>query len=341
MSDKNYININDVKKNWYLDYNNQMSTIANLIKIEYRKYLANPKTYDGKGFDFKKFLESCSGMQPQLIPYSSLTEIIFKNDMKKELLENDEINESTFAEISESRFELFIVKYFNISDEIRESWNKDSYLDEDKLLYSDDDSYQLNSELIDGYKDKIIICFKIIEHIKLAISQKEGLYVKQKIEINELTKTISETKEVYDNMVSNYISILGIFAAILMTAFGGIQVFTGLFNNNKFNLIDSIFLSSFGFMGVILLIFMLVNSIAKLTGKNLSSSHADDRWYFRHPTLINSFIILSSIIFFLTFWKVIKNINQLNLSYFWLLIPLFYTIVMFIIFNRKSKNKSR
>ncbi|HDU0724813.1 TPA: hypothetical protein REO55_002105, partial [Staphylococcus pseudintermedius] len=231
MSDKNYININDVKKNWYLDYNNQMSTIANLIKIEYRKYLANPKTYDGKGFDFKKFLESCSGMQPQLIPYSSLTEIIFKNDMKKELLENDEINESTFAEIFESRFELFIVKYFNISDEIRESWNKDSYLDEDKLLYSDDDSYQLNSELIDGYKDKIIICFKIIEHIKLAISQKEGLYVKQKIEINELTKTISETKEVYDNMVSNYISILGIFAAILMTAFGGIQVFTGLFNN--------------------------------------------------------------------------------------------------------------
>ncbi|APD19883.1 hypothetical protein SpT152_068 [Staphylococcus phage SpT152] len=171
MSDKNYININDVKKNWYLDYNNQMSTIANLIKIEYRKYLANPKTYDGKGFDFKKFLESCSGMQPQLIPYSSLTEIIFKNDMKKELLENDEINESTFAEIFESRFELFIVKYFNISDEIRESWNKDSYLDEDKLLYSDDDSYQLNSELIDGYKDKIIICFKIIEHIKLAISQ--------------------------------------------------------------------------------------------------------------------------------------------------------------------------
>ncbi|EJL8220717.1 hypothetical protein NM145_001856, partial [Staphylococcus pseudintermedius] len=103
MSDKNYININDVKKNWYLDYNNQMSTIANLIKIEYRKYLANPKTYDGKGFDFKKFLESCSGMQPQLIPYSSLTEIIFKNDMKKELLENDEINESTFAEIFESR----------------------------------------------------------------------------------------------------------------------------------------------------------------------------------------------------------------------------------------------
>ncbi|CPN53145.1 Uncharacterised protein [Staphylococcus aureus] len=199
--------------------------------------------------------------------------------------------------------------------------------------------YKVDVELIESFQDKIIICFKIIEHIKLAISQKEGLYVKQKIEINELTKTITETKEVYDNMVSNYISILGIFAAILMTAFGGIQVFTGLFNNNKFNLIDSLFLSSFGFMGVILLIFMLINSIAKLTGKNLSSSQVNDRWYLRHPTLINSFIILSSIIFFVITWKAIKNINQFNLLYFGFIIPVLYMFLMFFLFNRKGKRR--
>lgn len=339
MSEKNYININEVKKNWYLDYNNQMTTIVKLVKNEYRKYLDNPESYQGKDFDFERFLESCSGMQPQLIPYSSLTEIIFKNDMKKELLENDEINESSFAEILESRLELFIVKHFNIKENIRKSENIDSYIDEDKLLYSEDDLYKVDVELIESFQDKIIICFKIIEHIKLAISQKEGLYVKQKIEINELTKTITETKEVYDNMVSNYISILGIFAAILMTAFGGIQVFTGLFNNNKFNLIDSLFLSSFGFMGVILLIFMLINSIAKLTGKNLSSSQVNDRWYLRHPTLINSFIILSSIIFFVITWKAIKNINQFNLLYFGFIIPVLYMFLMFFLFNRKGKRR--
>lgn len=339
MSEKNYININEVKKNWYLDYNNQMTTIVKLVKNEYRKYLDNPESYQGKDFDFERFLESCSGMQPQLIPYSSLTEIIFKNDMKKELLENDEINESSFAEILESRLELFIVKHFNIKENIRKSKNIDSCIDEDILLYSEDDLYKVDVELIESFQDKIIICFKIIEHIKLAISQKEGLYVKQKIEINELTKTITETKEVYDNMVSNYISILGIFAAILMTAFGGIQVFTGLFNNNKFNLIDSLFLSSFGFMGVILLIFMLINSIAKLTGKNLSSSQVNDRWYLRHPTLINSFIILSSIIFFVITWKAIKNINQFNLLYFGFIIPVLYMFLMFFLFNRKGKRR--
>ena len=34
--------------------------------------------------------------------------------------------------------------------------------------------------LIDSNKKEIIVCFKIIEHIKLAISQKEGLYKTKK-----------------------------------------------------------------------------------------------------------------------------------------------------------------
>lgn len=337
MKKQNEMDIDELKSKWNLDYNYQMTTISKLIKDEYRKYLDDPKAYQGKEFDFEVFLNNCDGMKPQLIPYSSLTEIIFKNDMSKQFLEDDEINESTFAEIFESRFEAFIVKNFNIDSDVRSAKSMNDFLNEYELLYSEDDLNNIDYELIASNEDKIIICYKIIEHLKLAISQKEGLYVKQKLEINKLTKSIESTKEVYDNMVSNYISILGIFAAILMTAFGGIQVFTGLFNNNKFDLIDSILLSSFGFMGVILLIFMLINSIAKLTGKNLSSGSISDRWYLRHPTLINSFIILSSIILFITTWKAINSSYQVNALYFWFLIPFGYLIIMFCLFNSKNK----
>ena len=69
---------------------------------------------------------------------------------------------------------------------------------------------QIDENLINLNKKEIIVCYKIIEHIKLAISQKEGLYIKQK-EITKLTKSIESTRESYNNMVSNYISILGIF----------------------------------------------------------------------------------------------------------------------------------
>jgi uncharacterized membrane protein SirB2 len=338
MDKQNEIDIDELKSKWNLDYNNQMTTIAKLVKYEYRKYLDDPKAYQGKEFNFESFLKNCDGMKPQLIPYSSLTEIIFKNDMSKEFLEDDEINESTFAEIFESRFEEFLVKNFNSNSEVRSAKSMRDSLNEYELLYSEDYLNKIDYELIKENEDKVIICYKIIEHLKLAISQKEGLYVKQKLEINKLTKTIEATKEVYDSMVSNYISILGIFAAILMTAFGGIQVFTGLFNNNKFDLIDSILLSSFGFMGVILLIFMLINSIAKLTGKNLSSSRQTDRWYLRHPTLINSFIILSTIILIVLTWKTINN-DQINVLYFWFFVPIVYLIIMFYLFNFKNKPK--
>ena len=49
-------------------------------------------------------------MQPQLIPYSYLTGIIFQNDMKLKFLEDSSINESSFADIIEGNFEKYLLK---------------------------------------------------------------------------------------------------------------------------------------------------------------------------------------------------------------------------------------
>ncbi|MEB6208198.1 MFS transporter [Staphylococcus pasteuri] len=328
--------LEEIKSDWLLNYNGQIVKIASLIEKEYKNYISKPFDYQGNNIDFASLLYNCEGMKAQLIPYSYLTGIIFQNDMKSELSDNKLVNESNFADIIEGEFEKYLVKTYNADSKIR---NQDaSNLFTQKSLFNDDKMVQIDRKLIDSKENEIIVCYKIIEHIKLAISQKEGLYLKQKKEITELTKSIDSTKDAYDNIVSNYISILGIFAAILMTAFGGIQAFTSIYRNNKFNLIDSLLIACIGFLGILLMMFLLLNSIAKLSGKKLDSGNINEKWFKRHPTFVNGSIILSTIALILIAYKISKNPPTFNWWSLVYLVPIFYLITMLIIFNRKSIN---
>lgn len=198
---------------------------------------------------------------------------------------------------------------------------------------------------------------KIRLHLLLAEQQKQSLYTKQdeKIKVldeesKKLKKTIGDIEDVankveitsentekkYNDIISQYISILGIFAAILMTAFGGIQAFSSIYKDNSFPLKDSLLIACIGFMGILLLIFILLNGIAKLTDKNIDSS--EGKWFNRHPTLINSFILLSTIIVFILVSKIVGIPSVLtDNNWLWLLVIL-YPGIMFYFFNRKSKN---
>lgn len=196
---------------------------------------------------------------------------------------------------------------------------------------------------------------KIRLHLLLAEQQKQSLYTKQDEKIKaldeeskKLKKTIKDIENVADNVkeisentekkyndiISQYISILGIFAAILMTAFGGIQAFSSIYKDNSFPLKDSLLIACIGFMGILLLIFILLNGIAKLTDKNIDSS--EGKWFNRHPTLINSFILLSTIIVFILVSKIVGIPSILtDNNWLWLLVIL-YPGTMFFFFNRKG-----
>lgn len=328
MVDRERKTLNDIKDKWFINYSMNASNIAKIFKIEYRKYVEDPTSYEGKNFDFKNLLNNSKGMQPQLIPYSALTEIIFKNDMTIQSIQDKEIGESNFAVIIENRFEQYLISEYGF----------DTSTKDEEEVQTPFDILEKELDVDKIYKDQnqIINCYKIFEHLKLAISQKEGLYEKQTTEINNLTNSIEKTKEKYENMTSNYISILGIFAAILMTAFGGIQSFTSIYQNNSYPLDDSLLIACIGFMGIILLIFLLMNSIAKLTGNNLDSKTNSDKWYLRHPTLINSFILLSTMILVILVWKVIENPKAVNQFYWLFAFPILYYIVMSLWFNKKD-----
>lgn len=329
MDDREKVTLNKIKEQWSLNYSNNASNIAKIFKNEYDKYVQNPTSYEGRNFNFEKLLNNCEGMKPQLIPYSALTEIIFKNDMTIQSIQDKEIGESNFAVIIENRFEQYLIDKYGLKGP--------SMPDGEEQTPFSDTEVEVDEDSIREDENKITISYKIFEHLKLAISQKEGLYEKQTTEINNLTNSIENTKEKYENMTSNYISILGIFAAILMTAFGGIQSFTSIYQNNSYPLDDSLLIACIGFMGIILLIFLLMNSIAKLTGNKLDSKTNSDKWYLRHPTLINSFILLSTIILVILMWKVINNLEEVNQYYLLFLLPLFYCIVMSLRFNKEGR----
>lgn len=247
----------------------------------------------------KKFINYLDEIDGNFLPYHTLTQFVYDPDAEREI--------SQFATI--------------IYETIKNNNN-------------------INNET----KDKAL---KIRQHLLLAEQQKNSLYHEQQNEIKNINnsivetnnsmqeskKELKETKKIYDNMLSQYISILGIFAAILMTAFGGIQAFTAIYSNNSFSLVDSLLIACVGFLGILLMLFLLLNSIAKLSGKSLDSNKSENDWYRRHPTIINSFIILSSLSLLLISYKI--SINPPTISWWgWVYVaPIIYLLFMLRAFN--------
>jgi len=254
----------------------------------------------------KKFLDCITKIDGKFLPYHTLTEFVYDPEIEREI--------SEFATI----------------------------------IY---ETIKNNSDIDEEIKDKAL---KIRQHLLLAEQQKTSLYYSQQDEIKEINKSINQTqidmektqkdvydsrkklkknKKIYDNILSQYISILGIFAAILMTAFGGIQAFTAIYSDNTFNLLDSLLIACVGFLGILLMMFLLLNSIAKLSGKSLNSDDSNQKWYLKHPTIINSFIILTTLSLLLVSCKIATN--PPNFSWWGLIyiIPMVYLLFMIRIFN--------
>ena len=167
---------------------------------------------------------------------------------------------------------------------------------------------------------------KLLEHLELANQQKVNLFLKQeenirkmglKIqEMNRLTKEVTSVKEQYENVkndvnqiTSNLISILGIFAAILIGAFGAIQAFSSLFSNaHVLSIGKLLIISSIGASSVVTILFLLLNGVAKLTNKKLWSSVKE------HSTLFEKYPLIILIYCGLVFLGLIGSALELSNS---------------------------
>lgn len=119
---------------------------------------------------------------------------------------------------------------------------------------------------------------KMEEHIKLALLQYETFFseiesVKRKA--NDLTREL-EDKEIklkkatkkLNNSTANFISILGIYSALIFGVFGGFDVFKEILTNMNGTPISNVLIDgSMLMIGLITLIFILLQSIGILSGK--------------------------------------------------------------------------
>lgn len=120
------------------------------------------------------------------------------------------------------------------------------------------------------YRDHLIECYsKFTLHISLAQVQKEHVgKVAQNANIAaEAAQAAAEkAKKMQEDMMVNYITILGIFASIIITIFGGMQIIsatTGLLQSDL-NIATLILVLSFLTFLIILILWMLFAFISNL-----------------------------------------------------------------------------
>lgn len=324
----------------------------------YSKEFINSNSSDFSKNDSKASIE--------LIDEGKENNLFFKNHSNQynsELLRNR--FESFMNTINETRFEYGLIPYDKLTEIVFKEASEDSQFIFTQDLKQKAIDFFLNDETENSERNQK--CFyKIIRHINLALTQKSTIIEKKIAEIKRLQydnqdlqlqyiqlndkaekqfkaiqqdakKNIEnlkkEMKKQYDGMMSQYISILGIFAGILMGAFGAIQGFTSLFNNaNKLPLGKILIISSIGASSVILILFFLLNGIAKLTGKSLSSARNNDekRLMNRHPTIVIGYGILIFISLVGIAWQLIIRKVGLNWSDLWLMLPLTWLIYLLV-----------
>lgn len=105
------------------------------------------------------------------------------------------------------------------------------------------------------------------------MEQEESLRESVETEIIKINHSFKKQAKEIDNINGNLISVLGIFGAIIVAFFGGLNLLGSVLSN-----IDSVSIYRLSFMAVIVItglfniIFLLLHSVGKLTGKKIWST---------------------------------------------------------------------
>ncbi|MCS6130866.1 hypothetical protein DWV13_04310 [Clostridium botulinum] len=102
---------------------------------------------------------------------------------------------------------------------------------------------------------------------------KEDMQKEYKNEKEEMQKEFEKQTNEIDKINSNLISVLGIFGAIIVAFFGGLNLLGSVLDNmNQVSMYRLAFMSIVCLSGLFNVIFMLLHCISKLTGKKLWSN---------------------------------------------------------------------
>ena len=150
------------------------------------------------------------------------------------------------------------------------------------LTDATDDLKKVNKNY-EGESDKLNAASK-----KLDVAQKKLDVAQKKLDVAQKKLGVAQKK--LDNSTSEFISMLGIFSALIFGVFGGFEAFKTIFTNIDKASVDMVIIdSSILLLGLIILIFLLIQSISILSGKNFLAcgckniSECNHKFYERYP----------------------------------------------------------
>lgn len=151
-------------------------------------------------------------------------------------------------------------------------------------------------EQIETYKESLSAN---IEELQINIKKSQKEFNDLSTEISNLTEQQKDAVKKAKKVQKEFVTILGIFATILITTFGGLTSLSSIFNNiNNAGTGKLVLLGSFVMFTVILIVFLLLNGISKLSELNIRSCGCEVNTSCncpiakKHPTLYIVAVIL-------------------------------------------------
>lgn len=196
-----------------------------------------------------------------------------------------------------------------------------------------------------GSKDYNKIASKLDNYVQTAITQVSSFSNKMLL-INEKINTIDKTLDNFENLKSelytNFIAILGIFSALLFGMFGGFDSLKEILSNlHNTSISTTLICFSSLMLGLLCLIFLLIQSIAKITNKDtLSCNHhgsnekCECSIIKKYPIFIFSMLIFSFILIISCVIRLFDHINLYRaIPIYWIIAGILIIIVIFILYK--------
>ncbi|MFS6937443.1 alanine-zipper protein [Neisseria animaloris] len=205
---------------------------------------------------FQHVFSSCD--RSIILPYKDISDVVFQNDC---LVSGDTLN-NFCAKVDD-------VINTKLREDSRSENEIQRALDCHKKLVGHIQLAQAQKEFM---QKSVKEARKIADEAKTVADDAKTVANEAKTVANEAKTVANEAKTVagkaddtYKSMFANYVTILGVFTAIIVTIFGGLNVINVVMRQDGTNFSHVVSLSAISLMCVVLLLYLLANMIIKIT----------------------------------------------------------------------------
>lgn len=197
---------------------------------------------------------------------------------------------------------------------------------------------------VDGKNSEIYnkITNKLDNYIKTSITQVSSFSNKMSSideKINKIDKTLKNFEKLKAELYTNFISILGIFSTLIFGMFGGFDGLKEILSNlHNTSISTTLICFSSLMIGLLCLVFLLIQSIAKITQRDtLSCRHHGNNEKCecsvvkKYPIFIYSMLIFSTILIIGCIIRFFDYRNLYNASLLYWSIAVIVTLIIFLV----------